>query len=53
MTEELKQEAEEWLSKNWTTYDFYDTGGEMIVSIVLLILTSFLMAVNEKLKECA
>ena len=23
--EELKQEAEEWLSKNWTPYDFYDT----------------------------
>lgn len=23
--EELKKEAEEWLSKNWVHYDFYDT----------------------------
>ena len=23
--EELEKEAEEWLSKNWTSYDFYDT----------------------------
>jgi hypothetical protein len=22
---ELEKEAEEWLSKNWTPYDFYDT----------------------------
>ena len=22
---ELKREAEEWISKNWTPYDFYDT----------------------------